>query len=132
MTTALPPRGWHTDPDNAEGKRYWSGTEWTEKRRTPCPVWVITSALFCFTVLGIYSGYTAWPANGASCETTSLTVAPFWVFLTLWALGIGLAIALAVIWTRHWFPSPWPWLCIAGTFVLPILVSMVGHQSCYA
>jgi hypothetical protein len=63
--------GWYPDPDYSDQPlrlRYWDGHGWTGRRRTDPPDTVRWLAPIFFTLLGIATGMTAWPANGASCH----------------------------------------------------------------
>lgn len=106
--------------------------EWTERRRVAPPDGTLTVSLVAFTTLGLVTAYTMWPQNGASCEERPPPVAPFWVSLSLWTLGVGRAVALVVIAFRHWNPSAFTVPVLVGAVLLPWLVSVLPYESCLA
>jgi hypothetical protein len=129
------PAGWYPDPEHAgqpQRQRYWDGHDWTGRRRTEPPVSVRWLAPVFFTVLGVATGITAWPANGASCHLHPPPILPSSVTLSLWLAGIVLAGVLIVVSWVRWRRVVVPMMMLLGTVVLPVAVAAIGVEDCLA
>lgn len=127
--------GWYQDPDYAHQPRrlrYWDGHGWTGRRRTDPPDWARWTAPVVFTVLGIATGMTAWPANGASCHLHPPPAFPMSVTVSLWLLGVVLAMVLVGVSYLRWRRVVEPLLILLGAIVLPVLVAAVSAEDCLA
>lgn len=85
-----------------------------------------------FTALGVATGMTAWPANGASCHLHPPPAFPVSVTLSLWLLGVALAVVLIAVSFIRWRRIGAPMLILLGAIVLPVLVAVVSAEDCLA
>lgn len=143
-TPATAPAGWYADPEAPWQARYWDGSTWAPSGaaapgtsrpgsdRPAPPGLLLAGAAVFFTVLGIATGLTMWPADGASCHDHPPAAYPFGVTLSLWLLGVVLAVSLVVVTYVRRQQATGPWLILLGTMVLPLFVALISAEDCLA
>lgn len=122
--------GWYPDPDDQISERYWDGQYW-RTRRPRHSHGVITGALVVMLLAGCATVATSAPTCHPHSPVSTPSATPFAVTSALWAVGVALMVALAVVWTRHgWSPRALPVLFVAGAVLVPLVGWLLAAASC--
>jgi hypothetical protein len=122
--------GWYPDPDDRISERYWDGQYWRD-RRARYSNGVITGALVVMLLAGCATVATSAPTCHPHSPVSTPSSTPFGVTLLLWAVGVGLMVALSGLWVRHgWSPRALPVLFVVGAVLIAPIGWFLAAASC--